>query len=166
MTFVSDLGKNEEPCWNRHAHHYSHLRGSRSLLGCARWWWLCLAPWSTALFLQVVGKMILLHIRQSQISASFSSVASVGSSFILSFTKYFWAPTTFQALFQMLILGTQQCKSSHLVYRSVPSTLAKGFALIFPPHCYLQCESIHGKEMPNVANASSLHVRSSFLLFP
>ena len=50
------------------------------------------------------------------------------------FAKYFWAPTTCQALFQVLKFETQWCKT----YTSIIPILGRSPALIFFPQCYLQ----------------------------
>lgn len=68
--------------------------------------------------------------------------------FFFFFAKYFWVPTTCQALFQVLKFGTQWCKT----YTSIISILGRSPALIFFSHCYLQSENFHGKETSNVAN--------------
>lgn len=73
-------------------------------------------------------------LRHSQTSIEVPSFATTGSSFILSFTKYFWDPTTCQALFQKLILGTQQCKTLHLMCCFCHINIGEGSSTHFFPH--------------------------------
>ena len=87
-------------------------------------------PRSTAPYLHVVWKD---DIWAHQTISNFSIIPFICNnwlflySFFFFFAKYFWAPTTCQALFQVLKSGTQQCKT----YTSIISTLGRSPALIF-----------------------------------